>query len=236
MKPETTPPVRTFRRLLQRFVYAVKPNWLYRRMLYLAEYIYCILTCKGEIYTKQVTVTPTLTLLRQPDLMARKTIIANVGEVEATPAGTANGCSGNVLFVTLTAVLPAGSQIRVDGFVYTVQNETTTEDTLCDLVEFPGDNYDGGDGEASGAVNGETIEIVNIPGVATIYENGKIVAVIEPGQSRELQLSGRFMIEAKSNTSGTTTLVISTYRRCECGDEYIPVYGEEVEPIGGDLI
>ena len=70
---------------------------------------------------------------------------------------------------------------------------------------------------------------------AIIYEQGNVVAIVPPGETRELALSGRFIIEGKCE-SGTISIEITTYRRCTCGDVYYPHPGEAIEPIGGDLI
>lgn len=147
------PIIRTFRDQLTKFPLLANQNWIYRRAVLLLEKLYCLSTCADEVLTDQFTINTSLSILRFPDPMAKKTTISNIGA----------------------------------------------------------------------------------SGTATIFEEGKIVALIAPGESRELQLSGRFLIESKCE-SGSTTLVVTTHRRCQCGDDYIAPYGQAVEPIGGDLI
>lgn len=70
---------------------------------------------------------------------------------------------------------------------------------------------------------------------AAIFEDGRIVQFVPPNSSKELSLTGRLTIQAKCYT-GSTTLHVTTFRRCACGDKYIPPYGQIIDPIGGDLI
>lgn len=144
---------RTFRFQLQRFTAVVSRNWLLRRILFLVRRIHCLITCQGEIISAHVIVTVAMTILRVPDVMARRTIVRNTG---AAPV--------------------------------------------------------------------------------VVFESGKIIAEVAPGESKELLLAGRFVIEGRCISGETTTVEITTYRRCACGDPYIPPYGQAVEPIGGDLI
>lgn len=71
----------------------------------------------------------------------------------------------------------------------------------------------------------------------TIYENGKIVAIIQPGELRKLPLQGRLTLEARCEAGEETFLVITTGRRKPYGDEpYKPPYGQAIAPIGGDIL
>jgi hypothetical protein len=67
-----------------------------------------------------------------------------------------------------------------------------------------------------------------------IYEDKTLITVIQPSQRFTMPLSGCLIIEARTST-GNSLVQVTTHRRCLCGDT-LPTYGENPEPIGGDLI
>lgn len=72
---------------------------------------------------------------------------------------------------------------------------------------------------------------------ATIYENDVICGIVPAGESKVFVFANRFIIDGKCADSESTTLVITTHRRCECGEEVDPKpYGVTIAPVGGDLI
>lgn len=309
MKPSVQPIIRRFRYLLRAFPVSVSRNWWLRRILWLLRRIYCLLSCKGEMLAAEVEVPSTLTFLRGPDPMAKKTIVANIGEniplvigtalaangdtlsvaltqavtagmtfqlagftysilnaapanaveivlnefpednyggdigamsaaildqpMEVTSIGKANAAAGNTLFVDLNQPVFAGMQFVLAGFTYTILNSAPVDSVSIDLIETPSENYED-IGELSAAILDQPL--TPIPATAIVYENSRIVAILHPGESRELQLSGRFVIEAICNAGQRTLIAITTHRRCPCGDDRIPPYGEPIEPVGGDLI
>lgn len=62
-----------------------------------------------------------------------------------------------------------------------------------------------------------TIVINKGPGTLTVREGGNIIAIIAAGKKRTLPMGGRGQITADS-TEADTEFVVTTYRRCLCGD------------------
>ena len=71
--------------------------------------------------------------------------------------------------------------------------------------------------------------------VATIFENGVIIARVQPGARQKLPVSSKLKLEALTDTA-TTNLRVTTIRRCLCGDEFSPYDSGFVTPGEGDLI
>jgi hypothetical protein len=71
--------------------------------------------------------------------------------------------------------------------------------------------------------------------VATIFENEVIVARVQPGARQRLPVSGKMQLRAVTD-SATTSLRITTLRRCLCGDDISPYESGAVIPTMGDLI
>ncbi len=69
-----------------------------------------------------------------------------------------------------------------------------------------------------------------------LYEDGLLVGVVRPMQTRRLPLSGRLMVEGKCLEGESTTVMISTRERCLCGDDPPPHYYSSNQPIGGNLL
>ncbi len=115
------------------------------------ERLLCFLTCQGDIVTATIDITTALAVLRQPDNLARRTVVANTGH-----------------------------------------------DTIL------------------------------------VYEEGGLVTMIEADGERQLPLSGKLLISAQAQNF-ESTVVITTFRRCLCGDTVPLPYGES-EPIGGNLL
>lgn len=74
------------------------------------------------------------------------------------------------------------------------------------------------------------------PNIAYIVEDEIIVGAVPPFTSKDFRLSNRYLLEAFCAAAQTATLVITTHRRCECGDTDPQPYGVQIEPVGGDLI
>lgn len=146
-------PTRTFRYLLRKFRYSVKDNWWHRRFAALVSKWYCLLTCETDRITAEVDVTDEVTLVRYPDLFAKRTEILNTGD----------------------------SQVF-------------------------------------------------------LFENSVIVGIVQPGTSRAITLTNRYILDAVCRDGESTTVVVTTTRRCECGDTDPLPYGQVIDPIGGDLI
>lgn len=80
-----SPISRRFRYQLQAFDgIPIINNWWLRRLLYLLRRISCLLTCDGTVLERTQTVTTDLTLVREEDLFAKKTILFNEGSERAT--------------------------------------------------------------------------------------------------------------------------------------------------------
>lgn len=70
---------------------------------------------------------------------------------------------------------------------------------------------------------------------AYIHETGVLVSICAVGKLIELPVSGRLELEA-ATSSGSTTLQVTTYHRCLCGDSE-PIYDSNIiAPTGGQLI
>lgn len=70
----------------------------------------------------------------------------------------------------------------------------------------------------------------------TIFEDDVIVGIVQPGKSKTFRFTNRFIIDGKCDSGESTTLTVTTLRRCECGDTDPLPYGQTIEPVGGDLI
>lgn len=151
------PATRHFRFQLGEPAYDPNRNWTLRRILYLIRYIaYLLKNIGGDSFISlPARVSRKKTFLRAPDLMATRTLIANIG------------------------------------------------------TDAP----------------------------VTIFENGKIVALIAPGETRKLPLQGRLTLEARCEAGEETFLVITTGRRKPYpGEPYKAPYGQAIAPIGGDIL
>ncbi len=71
---------------------------------------------------------------------------------------------------------------------------------------------------------------------ATIYEDGVIVGIVGAGKSAVFRFSNRFILDAICDTGDSTSLDVTTFRRCECGDVDPLPYGQVIDPVGGQLI
>lgn len=68
-----------------------------------------------------------------------------------------------------------------------------------------------------------------------LFEDGKLVHVLLPGTSYESPLAGRLRIEGQCLGGASTTVLVTTEKRCACGHP-VTSYGEDSAPIGGVLL
>lgn len=70
---------------------------------------------------------------------------------------------------------------------------------------------------------------------AEIYEGGALVAIVAPGEARELPMAGLLEITGASVSDVTTATVwVTRYLRCACGDDDEPEYS--TDPVGSFLL
>lgn len=151
--PPITGPVVTFIKRVKEALLII-PNcgvW-YKEISDRLEKIKCLLECDGDTITSTVAASDETTLIREQNVLARKTAVLNVGESRAM-----------------------------------------------------------------------------------LYEGGRLVGIVQPDDTWISPLAGRQKIQAICDSGETTTLVVTTYLRCDC--EIAPVFYDDFEePTGGGLI
>lgn len=71
----------------------------------------------------------------------------------------------------------------------------------------------------------------------SLYEGDVYIGELLARQNRELFLGGKLEISAQTSAGESTTIMLATYRRCECGEEVDEVYQSgESTPITPDLV
>lgn len=70
---------------------------------------------------------------------------------------------------------------------------------------------------------------------AVVYETHVMIGVVASGQEIELPVAGKLTLQAEA-IGGITTLRVTTYRRCLCGDTESPYDADVITPTGGNLI
>lgn len=71
--------------------------------------------------------------------------------------------------------------------------------------------------------------------VVSIFEEGVIVARVQPGARVKLAMAAYFKLHAQTDAD-VTQVRVTTIRRCLCGDDYSPYESGVVMPGEGDLI
>jgi hypothetical protein len=68
-----------------------------------------------------------------------------------------------------------------------------------------------------------------------LYEDHRLIGIVQPHAQRPLPLSGRMLVEGRCNSGESTSVLVTTERRCLCGDIEVYSYSAN-QPIGGNLL
>lgn len=253
---------RTFRNLLSRFSAVRNRNWDFRRILELWQRINCLVSCRGEIVTVSVNAKIIEAQFTAGWIGGNYTDSGGThdsSEIIFDPS-IAPG-EHYIVELTITGVTGV-AHLRIfdeEGFTTLVQTVTGVllgvVNTVIGTIVFP--SYVIVDGVQSN-IEITSSEAFNLPLVthlrgadpfskktvifndgdypATIYESGRIVEVVPALESKELKTTGRFILDARPASGFLSSLSVTTFRRCDCGDAHIPAPDQDLTLTDGDLI
>jgi hypothetical protein len=142
LPPASNPLFRFSHPVVGMIVAAIPNNYIRRELVAWIEKIECILDCPGEIGSDTLNVTNSLTTVRNPDIMAKATLVTNQGTIPVDIYEEGNlvmrvepGASEEM---PLSGRLTISAKATVAGT--TTVTVTTISRCLC------GDPYDSGDG------------------------------------------------------------------------------------------